>query len=95
MRSEPREADAPPTTQGLIGANGKVIVVATRETDSPLAASTPHLNEIQVLGCLAYAEDHLANTIAGMARGGSDRRMGLLTSLIGISSAPAWKHSAP
>ena len=37
------------------------------------------------MGCLAYAEDHLANTIAGMARGGSDRRMGLLTSLIGIS----------
>jgi len=55
-----------------VRARGKVVVVATYETDPPLPATTLLLNEIEVMGCLAYAGDDFDNTIEMMAKGGYD-----------------------
>lgn len=55
-----------------VRARGKVVIVATYETDPPLPATTLLLNEIEVVGCLAYAGKDFPETIALMAKGGYD-----------------------
>ncbi|WP_378143944.1 2,3-butanediol dehydrogenase [Cnuibacter sp. UC19_7] len=55
-----------------VRARGQVVVVATYESEPPFPASTILLNEVEILGCLAYAGPDFDDTIEMMSRGGFD-----------------------
>ena len=55
-----------------VRARGQVVVVATYEKEPPFPGNTVLLNEIEILGCLAYSGPDFDDTIAIMAAGGYD-----------------------
>lgn len=55
-----------------VRARGQVVVVATYEKEPPFPGNTVLLNEVEILGCLAYSGPDFDDTIAIMAAGGYD-----------------------
>jgi (R,R)-butanediol dehydrogenase / meso-butanediol dehydrogenase / diacetyl reductase len=55
-----------------VRARGQVVVVATYESEPPFPGTTVLLNEVEILGCLAYSGPDFDDTIAIAAAGGYD-----------------------